>query len=153
MRNFARLVQDVHAHAYTRKAPHKYDLKQCPNDSATSTASGEYHSFYAHIPPRQEVCLNKWHVPAEFSSKLPFSESDKLSAPPGAPTYTTGTITSTNSGIVLTRTKSGSFSPNNPNCESNLNTSLNRLNHTVRDGGSDAGKKSQGMSFNHSSRS
>ena len=153
MRILVRLVQVLHAHTYTRKAPHKYDLEQRLNDSATSTASSEHHTFYAHIPPRQEVCLSEWHVPTESSSKLPSSESGKLSASPGASTYTTGTTTSTNSGIVATRTKSGSFSANNSNSEANLNTPLNLLNHAVWDGGSNTGKNSQGMSSDHSSRS
>ena len=137
---------------FTRKALHKYDLEQRPNDTATSTDSGEHHTSYAHIPPRQ-VRLNEWHVPTESSSKLPSSESDEPPALPGSPIYTTGTITSMNSGIVATRTKSGSFSANNSNSEANLNTPLNLLNHAVRDGGSNTGKNSQGMSSDHSSRS
>ena len=116
MRILARLVQVLHAHTYTRKALHKFNLEQHLNDSATSTASGEHRTFYAHIPPlAHEVCLNEWHVPTESSSKFASSESDKLSAPPGAPKYTTGTITSTwptNFGMVTTRTERGSFSAN-----------------------------------------
>ena len=48
-----------HSHTHTRKAPHKFSFKQRRNDAAMSTASGEHHTFYTHILPRQEVCLNE----------------------------------------------------------------------------------------------
>ncbi|KIJ91593.1 hypothetical protein K443DRAFT_477660 [Laccaria amethystina LaAM-08-1] len=80
-------------------------LEQRLDDSETSTAS-------------------------ESSTGFASSESDKLSAPLGAPIYTTGMIMST--------------WPTNfdLNFESNLNTPLNLLNNAVRDGGLNAGTNS-----------
>lgn len=72
----------------------------------------------------------------EFSTKVRPSDSDKFSAPPASPIYTTGTITSTgltNFGITTICAKHGSFSANNSNSQSSLNTPLN-LNHAVGDG-------------------
>ena len=130
MRTLAHLVKVLHAYTHTRKAPHKFDLEQRLNNSATSTASGEHRTFILtfHLSTRS---LSERMVPTESSSNL--------STPPGAPIYTTGR---TNFGIVTTGTKRGSLSANNPHFESDLNTSLNILNYAVRGGGLNAGENS-----------
>ena len=54
--------------------------------------SGEHLTFYPNISPLNPSLFD---APTESSSKFTASESDKLSILPGAPVYTTGTITST----------------------------------------------------------
>ena len=112
MRSLIRVVKVLRINSHPRKVAHKFNLEQRLNDSPTSTASpGEYRTFFS--------LLDMKSVPTEFSSKLTSYESDKLSAPPGAPIYTTGAIT-LNFDIATTRTTHKSFSANNPNLESNL---------------------------------
>ncbi|KIJ92684.1 hypothetical protein K443DRAFT_13420 [Laccaria amethystina LaAM-08-1] len=120
-----------------------FNLEQRLNNSATSTTSPDDHhrtnSTPRYISP--EACLKEWHIPTESSSSLTSSEPNKLS--PGAPIHITGTMASTrptNLGLT-TRTEHGSFSENNPNFDSNLNTPLN-LNYVVRDEGLNAGTNS-----------
>ena len=97
------------------------------------------------------VCLNEWHAPTESASKLASSEFDELSAPPGAPIYTTGTTTSTWPTIVTTRTKRRSFSANNPNFESKLKQRVSFDNTGGSGSLATTRSVSQGMSSNLSS--
>jgi hypothetical protein len=110
------LVQVFHAHTHTRTVLDKFNLERRLNNSATSTNSPDDHHRTNSTPryTSPEACLKATDITGTMASTQP-----------------------TNFGLA-TRTKRGSFSENNPNFESNLNTP----NYVVGDGGLNAGTNS-----------